>query len=214
MKIVKSLLCAAILAAAADVSAAEPKPPLPTWPWPGPTPPEQRETMLKRTFVFRVTPNDLKEMEKLVPDKPQAAPSKPRKLLCWGRLWTHMANLCALLAHAHPGDEVLLDPESHIFYYEVGALASIAGLMPRPVDSPGGRMCPDALKAASRGRDLHFPIPRLVCLENTHNRAGGRVMNLARMRELCGIAHEKGLLVHLDGARIFNAAIACGVPAA
>jgi hypothetical protein len=92
METTKSLLCVAILMAAAEVSAAEDKAPLPTWPWPGPTPPEQREAMLKRTFVFKLTPQDLKEMEKLAPDKPQAAPLKPRKLLCWGRHWTHMAN--------------------------------------------------------------------------------------------------------------------------
>ncbi len=95
MRLVKTMLCAAIVMAAPAVSAAPPKAPVPTWPWPGPTPPEQRETMLKRTFVFQVTPNDLKEIEKLMPGKPHGAPSKPRKLLCWGRLWTHMANLCA-----------------------------------------------------------------------------------------------------------------------
>jgi len=126
----------------------------------------------------------------------------------------HMGNLCALLAHATPGDEVLLDPESHIFYYEAGALASIAGLMPKPVPSPGGLMRPDELKAAVRARNLHYPIPRLLCLENTHNRAGGRVTPLALHHELCSIAHGLGIQVHLDGARIFNAAIACGVPAA
>jgi threonine aldolase len=126
----------------------------------------------------------------------------------------HMANLCALMTHAQPGDEVLLDPESHIFYYEVGALANIAGLMPRAVASPDGLMPPDALQAAIRERNLHYPVPRLVCLENTHNRAGGRVMSPLRMRELCAIAHGQGLLVHLDGARVFNAAIACGIPAA
>jgi threonine aldolase len=126
----------------------------------------------------------------------------------------HMGNLVALMAHSGPGDEVLLDPESHIFYYEAGSLASIAGLMPKPVPCPGGIMCPDELKAAIRARNVHHPIPRLLCLENTHNRAGGRVTPLALHRELCRIAHEKGLAVHLDGARIFNAAIACGVSAA
>lgn len=85
-----------ILMAATPALAAEAaKEPLPTWPWPGPTPPEQREVMMKRTFVFRLTPQDSKEMEKLAPDKPLVAPLKPRKLLCWGRLWTHMANSLA-----------------------------------------------------------------------------------------------------------------------
>ncbi|MGA2617231.1 MAG: ThuA domain-containing protein [Thermoguttaceae bacterium] len=92
MEIARSLLRVAIVMAATELSAAEAKAPLPTWPWPGPTPPEQREAMLKKTFVFRVSPQDSKEMEKLAPDKPLVAPLKPRKLLCWGRHWTHMAN--------------------------------------------------------------------------------------------------------------------------
>ncbi len=90
----------------------------------------------------------------------------------------NMANLTALLAHARPGDEVLLDPESHIFYYEGGGLASVAGLMPMPVPSRDGSIDPDDLRRAIRPRNLHFPAPRLLCLENTHNRSGGRVMVL------------------------------------
>ncbi len=81
-----------LMAATPALAAEAAKEPLPTWPWPGPTPPEQREAMFKRTFVFRLTPQDSKEMGKLAPDKPLVAPLKPRKLLCWGRLWTHMAN--------------------------------------------------------------------------------------------------------------------------
>lgn len=124
----------------------------------------------------------------------------------------NMGNLAALMTHAQPGDEVLLDPESHIFYYEVGGLASVAGLMPMPVPSHNGMIEPDDLRAAIRARNLHFPVPRLLCLENTHNRSGGRVVPLALHRELCSVAREHGLKIHLDGARIFNAAIAAGVP--
>lgn len=123
-----------------------------------------------------------------------------------------MGNLCALMTHAKPGDEVLLDPESHIYYYESGALASVAGLMPMCVPSPGGMMDPAALRAAVRKRNIHHPTPRLLCLENTHNRSGGRIVPLKRHQELCGVAREHGLAIHLDGARIFNAAIAAGVP--
>lgn len=124
----------------------------------------------------------------------------------------HMGNLVALMVHAQPGDEVVLDRDSHIFYYEVGSLASVAGLMPWPLESRAGCLDPEEVAAAIRGRDLHYPRARLLCLENTHNRSGGRVVPVERHRELCRVAHERGLSVHLDGARIFNAAIAAGVP--
>lgn len=123
----------------------------------------------------------------------------------------HMGNLIALMVHARPGDEVVLDRESHIFYYEVGSLASVAGLMPWPLVSTAGCLDPDEVEAAIRERDLHYPRTRLLCLENTHNRSGGRVVPVARHRALCEVAHARGLAVHLDGARIFNAAIAAGV---
>jgi threonine aldolase len=126
----------------------------------------------------------------------------------------HMGNLVSLLAHTHHGDEVFLDPESHIFYYEAGSLGSIAGLMPMPVPSRNGMLDPDDVRKAIRKRNLHYPIPRLLCLENTHNRSGGRATSLELHRELCGVAREHGLKVHLDGARIFNAAIRHGVRAA
>lgn len=124
----------------------------------------------------------------------------------------HMGNLAALMAHASPGDEVLLDPESHIYYYEAGSMANIAGLMPKSVPSPGGMMTAANLKGSIRNRNLHYPIPKLLCLENTHNRSGGRVMPLELHRQLCALAHENNLRVHLDGARIFNAAVKSGVP--
>jgi threonine aldolase len=124
----------------------------------------------------------------------------------------NMGNLSALMAHAKPGDEVLLDLDSHIFYYESGGLASLAGLMPMPLKSHDGLLDPDEVRAAIRARNIHHPSPRLLCLENTHNRSGGRVVPLDLHRQLCAVAREHGLAVHLDGARIFNAAIAAGVP--
>jgi threonine aldolase len=126
----------------------------------------------------------------------------------------NMGNLTALMAHGSPGDEVLIDPESHIFYYEVGGLANIAGLMPMPVPSHRGMLDPAEVAAAIRPPNLHYPQARLLCLENTHNRSGGRVVPLELHREICQVAHERGLAVHLDGARIFNAAIAEGCSAA
>lgn len=123
----------------------------------------------------------------------------------------HMGNLIALMVHAQPGDEVFLDADSHIYYYEVGSLANVAGLMPWPLPSTAGCLDPQQLRDAIRQRDLHYPRARLLCLENTHNRSGGRVVPLTRHRELCAVAKERGLTVHLDGARIFNAAIAQNV---
>lgn len=124
-----------------------------------------------------------------------------------------MGNLCALMSHANPGDEVVLDSESHIVYYEAGGMANIAGLMPMIVSSREGLLDPDAVRAAIRPANLHQPSPRLLCLENTHNRSGGRVVPLELHDRLCHVAHERGLAVHLDGARIFNAAIRENVPA-
>lgn len=126
-----------------------------------------------------------------------------------------MGNLVSLMAHASPGDEVLIDPEAHIFYYEAGGIASVAGLMPMPVRSSDGVLDPADVRAAIRRQpNVHFPTPKLLCLENTHNRSGGRVVPLDLQNELCAVAHDHGLAVHLDGARIFNASIAAGVPAA
>ena len=140
-----------------------------------------------------------------------AAMAKPAALLV---ISGHMANLIALMVHAQPGDEVILDAESHIFHYEVGSMASVAGLMPMPVASEAGMLDPDRVAAAIRERDIHYPTPRLLCLENTHNRSGGRVIPLALHDRLCELARARGLAVHLDGARIFNAAIAAGVAVA
>jgi threonine aldolase len=125
-----------------------------------------------------------------------------------------MGNLCALMAHAKPGDEVLLDSQSHIYAYEAGGMANVAGLMPLALTSRKGMLDPDDVAAAIRPFNLHYPVPRLLCLENTHNLSGGRVVPLELQNRLCHVAHERGLAVHLDGARIFNAAIQQGVSAA
>jgi hypothetical protein len=140
-----------------------------------------------------------------------AAVRKPAAMLV---ISGHMANLIALMVHAQPGDEVILDAESHIFHYEVGSMASVAGLMPMPVASEAGMLDPERVAAAIREPDIHYPTPRLLCLENTHNRSGGRVIPLSLHDRLCELARARGLAVHLDGARIFNAATAAGVAVA
>ena len=123
-------------------------------------------------------------------------------------------NLIAVLAHCKPGDEMIVGDEAHMFWYEVGGAAALGGVTTRtlPNDS-AGRLDPDDIERAIRDRDIHYPETRLLCLENTHNRCGGMVLTARYMSQVCDLAHSRGLKVHLDGARIFNAAIALGVAA-
>ena len=121
-----------------------------------------------------------------------------------------MGNQVAVLTHTARGNEVLLDPEAHIGYYEVGSPAMFAGVQLRGVPGLLEEGAPEALRKAYRGWDLHFPDTSLVCLENTFNRGGGTVMPPEAMEKVYAVAHELGLKVHVDGARIFNAAVASG----
>lgn len=124
-----------------------------------------------------------------------------------------MANLVALLTHCRPGDEFFVDREAHVLWYESGGFASVAGVAPTVVESRRGHILADALEAAIRPANVHHPRARLVWLENTHNRGGGSVMPLADQRAVEDVARRHGLAVHLDGARLFNAAAAQGLPA-
>lgn len=125
-----------------------------------------------------------------------------------------MANLVALLTHAIPGDEVILGDQSHIFQYEVGGAARIAGLLTRTLrNREDGALDIDELAEAIRPQTIHSPGSKLLCLENTHNRCGGAPIEPAVIERLSAIAHQHGLHVHLDGARLFNAAVALGCPA-
>jgi threonine aldolase len=121
-----------------------------------------------------------------------------------------MANQVAVMTHTRRGDEVILEEEAHIYYYEAGALAVLSGVQPRLVKGRRGMIDPDDLARTIRPPNIHYPPARLLCLENTHNRAGGTVMTPALTRALAEVAHERGLAVHLDGARIFNAAAYLG----
>ncbi len=123
-----------------------------------------------------------------------------------------MGNLCALLAHTERGEEVILEAESHIFYYEAGGLATVAGLMPRLVEGERGVLSAHRVEAALRQPDDHYPRTSLLCIENTHNRAGGTVTSPEVMRDLRALCDGQGLKLHLDGARIFHAAVALGRP--
>jgi threonine aldolase len=123
-------------------------------------------------------------------------------------------NLIAVLTHTSHGDEIILGHEAHIFWYEVGGASVLGGVIMHtiPTDSCG-RLNPDDIDRAIRSKDIHNPQTTLLCLENTHNRCGGAVLTADYTDEACDLAHTHGLKVHLDGARIFNAAVALGVPA-
>lgn len=119
-----------------------------------------------------------------------------------------MGNLVAVITHCGRGQEVILGDNSHIFYYEVGGAAVVGGLpfhiLP---NDPQGGINPDQLDHAIRGHNIHYAVTGLVCLENTHNRAGGTVLSIAQLKQLADIAHHHNVPVHLDGARVFNAAV-------
>ncbi|MGB9915629.1 MAG: threonine aldolase family protein [Candidatus Bathyarchaeales archaeon] len=121
------------------------------------------------------------------------------------------ANLIALMSNTKRGDLVILEAESHIYWYEVGGISVIAGLLPWPVKSRAGAPMPEDVKAAIRPRDIHFPEPALVCLENTHNRHGGTIITPNQIKAISEVAHAHDLKLYLDGARIFNAAVALQV---
>lgn len=126
----------------------------------------------------------------------------------------HMGNLIAVLGHCKPGDEVILEAESHMVHYEAGSVASIAGVMPRLVTGDRGVFDAEAVEALLHEEDIHLPRTRLICVESPHNRGGGTVMPLVNIQGLRKLATRRGLAMHLDGARLFNAAAALGVAAA
>jgi threonine aldolase len=123
-----------------------------------------------------------------------------------------MGNQLALMAQTRPGDQVLLEAGAHIYNYEGGAPAALSGLHVTPVATADGRLAWAQVEAALHPDDVHFAPPRLVCLENTHNRAGGRILPAETAQVLGGKAHERGLRVHLDGARLWHAHVATGLP--
>lgn len=126
-----------------------------------------------------------------------------------------MSNLVAIMTHCGRGDEAIVGSESHILHYEVASAAGVAGVQLRSVTNDArGRFDPDEVRSLIRGENVHFPRTALLCLENTQNRCGGAVIAQEHVEELAAVAHERGVRVHLDGARIFNAAVAQGLPVA
>lgn len=122
-------------------------------------------------------------------------------------------NQVSILTHCRPGTEVILEAESHIYCYEAGAAAALAGVQFCTLQGQRGALRAEQVAAAVRDDNIHFPPTSLICLENTHNRAGGAVIPLKTMQELYKDASRRNIPVHLDGARLFNAAEAAGVRA-
>lgn len=120
-----------------------------------------------------------------------------------------MGNLVCVLSHCNRGDEVILGDQSHTFLYEGGGIAALGGVHPHTIaNQPDGTLRLEDIAGAIRADNVHFPRTRLVCLENTHNRCGGAPLSAEYIDQVAALAHDRGLLLHLDGARIFNAAVA------
>jgi threonine aldolase len=125
-----------------------------------------------------------------------------------------MGNLAAIMAHCGRGDEAILGNKAHTFLYEAGGISALGGVHSCQLpNQPDGTLILQDIQAAIRSKDAHQPISRLVCLENTHNRCGGVSLSALYTQAVGELAHQNGLYLHLDGARIFNAAIAQGVSA-
>jgi len=123
-----------------------------------------------------------------------------------------MGNQIAVKLHTEPGQEVICEQRSHIFNFEMGAMAAFSGCQANTIPTAKGILCWDQIRERLRPDIYYYSRTGLIALENTHNMAGGTVYPMATAAEICDRAHELGLKVHLDGARIFNAAEYLGVP--
>jgi threonine aldolase len=122
-----------------------------------------------------------------------------------------MANQLAIRSQTEPGDEILVESNAHVYYYEGGGPAALSGVMCRCLEGQRGIFAASDLEAALRPADPHFPRTRLVCVENTHNRGGGKIWAMEQIREVATAARKHNLKLHLDGARIWNACVATGI---
>lgn len=125
-----------------------------------------------------------------------------------------MGNLVAILAHCQRGDEVILGNQAHTFRYEAGGISALGGVHSYQIpNQPDGTLDLDDIQAAIHPDDAHYPVTRLIAIENTHNRCGGAALSVSYTQQVADLAHRNHLKLHIDGARIFNAAVALGVPA-
>jgi threonine aldolase len=124
-----------------------------------------------------------------------------------------MSNQIGVRLHCQPGDEIILEESAHIYGYEQGGVAQLSGCATRTVRGDHGLFGVEDIENLVRPDNCHYARSRLLCLENTSNRGGGRVWPIEQVAELCDWAHGQGLATHLDGARLFNAVVASGIPA-
>lgn len=122
-----------------------------------------------------------------------------------------MTNQAAVRTHTQPGDEILIEASGHIYLYEAGGPAALSGVMVRLIEGRRGIFSGDDLEAALRPPDLHFARQKLVCVENTSNRGGGSVWTVSQLLSVAQCTRDHGLKLHLDGARLWNAAVASGI---
>ena len=123
-----------------------------------------------------------------------------------------MTNQVAIRTHTEPGDEILLEQSAHVYFNEAGATAALSGVICRLIPGDRGVFGAEDMEEAIRPVNNHYPRTKLVCVENTANRGGGKVWPLEKLAEVKKTAHENGLKIHLDGARIWNAAAAMNIP--
>lgn len=125
-----------------------------------------------------------------------------------------MCNEISFAVWGHTGDEMILHRDSHPVHFEVGGPAFLARLMLYPLDGPRGTFMAGQVEDAIRPDSPHYPRSRIVEVENTHNMGGGSIWPLAQLQAVCAMAHRYGLVTHMDGARLLNAVVATGIPAA
>jgi threonine aldolase len=122
-----------------------------------------------------------------------------------------MANQLSIKSHTQPGDEVIIEASSHPYNFEGGAGAALSGIQFQCLKGVRGILDASQIEEAIRPADHHFPVTRLICLENTHNRGGGSIYPIEKMAKIYRLAKTKGLMLHLDGARLWNASVATGI---
>lgn len=120
------------------------------------------------------------------------------------------ANLTSVMAQTNRGDEVILEADAHIYHYEVGGISALAGAVPKLIPGCMGALNPEDVERAIKDENIHNPKTTLVCIENTHNRAGGTIISPEQIETLSKITKTRNLKLYMDGARIFNAAVAMG----
>ena len=123
-----------------------------------------------------------------------------------------MANQLAIKSHTQPGDEVIIEATSHPYNFEGGGGAALSGVQFYCIQGIRGVLDASQIEEALRPDDHHFPVTKLICIENTHNRGGGTIYPIEKMSDIYRLAKSKELLLHLDGARLWNASAATGVP--